>query len=185
MKKFHAVLSFFLTAVIAWSCGPSLKVTSDYDKGVNFSSYKTFALYNPENINNAISELNRARVVTAIKNEMTKKGFTESATNPDLLVNAAALFEDRKSMTATSTGGGYYGYRAYGWGAGVSHTNYDVRHYKDGSLIIDIVEASSKKLVWQGTGNKEIDGPVKDPDVNIPKAISMIMASFPPGAAGK
>jgi len=39
--------------------------------------------------------------------------------------------------------------------------------------------------VWQGTGNKEIDGPVKDPDTTIPKAVASIMESFPPGKTKK
>jgi hypothetical protein len=190
MKKFHAVTCLITTAIIAWSCAPSFKVNSDYDKSADFTRYKTFALYNPENVNSAISELNRSRVINAIKSEMNKKGFVEDTTSPDLLVNAVAIFQDRQSVSSTSTGtGGMYGYGyrygAYGWGGGVSHTSYDVRNYKDGSLVIDVIETSAKKLIWQGTGNKEIDGPVKDPDVNIPKAIGLIMESFPPGAKKK
>jgi len=191
MKKIHALTYLITAAIIAWSCSASFKVNSDYDKTVDFTGYKKFALYNPDNLNKAISELNRSRVFGAIKSEMTKKGFVEDTTSPDLLVNVVAIFEDRQSVSSTTTGGamygGYYGgmYGAYGWGGGTSHTNVDVRHYKDGSLIIDVVEANSKKLLWQGTGNKEIDGPVKNPDETIPKAVGLIMASFPPGASKK
>ena len=188
MKKIHALTYLITVVIIAWSCAPSFKVNSDYDKSADFVGYKKFALYNAENLNKGVSELNRTRVANAIKSEMTKKGFVEDVTSPDLLVNAVAIFQDRQSLSSTTTGGGgYYGgrYGAYGWGGGTSHTNVDVRHYKDGSLIIDVVEASTKKLLWQGTGNKEIDGPVKDPDVNIPKAVGLIMTSFPPGATQK
>jgi hypothetical protein len=191
MKKIHAATYLITAAIIAWSCSASFKVNSDYDKSVDFTRYKKFALYNPENLNTAVSELNRTRVFNAIKNEMTKRGLVEDSTSPDVLVNAVAIFDDRQSVSSTTTGGGMYGgyyggmYGAYGWGGGTSHTNVDVRHYKDGSLIIDVVEAGSKKLIWQGTGNKEIDGPVKNPDVTIPKAVGLIMASFPPGASKK
>jgi hypothetical protein len=92
---------------------------------------------------------------------------------------------------AVSSTTNYYGYggvyRPYyysGFG-GYNTTNYNIDHYKDGSLIIDIIDASTEKLVWQGTGNKEIDGPVKDPDKRIPEAVGMIMANFPPGAEKK
>jgi hypothetical protein len=191
MKKLHALTYLMTVVIIAWSCAPSFKVNSDYDKSADFTAYKKFALYNPDNLNKAISELTRSRVFAAIKNEMTKKGFVEDSASPDLLVNVVGIFEDRQSVSSTTTGGGMYGgyyggmYGAYGWGGGTSHTNVDVRHYKDGSLIIDVVEASSKKLLWQGTGNKEIDGPVKNPDVTIPKAVGLIMASFPPGTSKK
>ena len=119
---------------------------------------------------------------------MTKRGFTESESSPDLLVNSVAIFKDRTSVTANTNYYGYGGYyRPYYGGVGMSSssTNYDVQHYKDGSLIIDIVDAKSNKLIWQGTGNKEIDKPAKDPDTAIPKAIAAIMETFPPGKGKK
>src|SRR5687767_11619073 len=138
MKKIYALMCILTAITIAWSCAPSLKVNSDYDKSVDFSAYKKFALYNPENLNQAVSELNRFRVANAIKGEMQKKGFVQDSISPDVLVNAIAIFEDRESVSSTTTGGsmysGYYGgmYGAYGWGGGTSHTSVDVRHFKDG-----------------------------------------------------
>ena len=186
-KVFQCLLILAMTIIV--SCGPSLHVSSDYDKTVNFSSYKKFAIYQNESIHDAISELNHDRIWAAIKNEMTKKGFTEDANSPDVLVNAVAVFQDKVSVSSNTNYYGYGGYyRPYYWGGGMamsSNTSYDVHHYKDGSLIIDVVDAASKKLVWQGTGNKEIDGPIKDPDTKIPEVIKSIMADFPPGAGKK
>ena len=188
MKRIIQISFPAVLIVTALSCGPGLKVTTDYDKQADFKKYKTFALYTPENIHDAISQLNRDRIIAAIKNEMTKRGLQEASSSPELLVNPVAIFQDRASVSANSNYYGYGGvYRPYYWGvAGTSSTTtYDVRHYKDGSLIIDVIDAESKKLIWQGIGNKEIDGPIKDPDKKIPEAVSMIMASFPPGAAKK
>ncbi|TMI73659.1 MAG: DUF4136 domain-containing protein [Bacteroidetes bacterium] len=174
--------------IIAMSCGPSLKVNTDYDKSVNFTSYKTFSLYKADEIHDAISELNKDRIANAIRAEMIKRGFQENTTSPDLLVNPVAIFKDRTSVSSTTNYYGYGGmYRPYYGGGGMvsGTTSYDVQHYKDGSLIIDVLDASTKKLIWQGVGNKEIDGPVKDPDTNIPKAVAAIMADFPPGSKKK
>jgi hypothetical protein len=183
-KLLPCLLIITITAII--SCGPTLKVTTDFDKEANFAGYKTFAIYQNESIHDAISQLNQDRIWNAIKNEMSKKGLTENASSPDVLVNAVAIFKDKVSVSSNTNYYGYGGYyRPYYWGGGMamsSSTNYDVHHYQDGSLIIDVVEAASKKLVWQGIGNKEIDGPVKDPDVKIPKLIASIMEDFPPGA---
>ena len=185
MKKIHALTYLMVVAIIAWSCAPSFKVNSDYDNSADFTSYKKFALYNPDNLNKAISELNRSRVFAAVKNEMTKKGFREDTASPQLLVNTTAVLKNRTSVSSNN----YYAYgsvyRPYAWGPGVSYSNYDVQQYKDGSLIIDIVEMESKKLLWQGIGNKEIDAPLKHPDTEIPKAIGSIMAQFPPGTSAK
>lgn len=176
-----------MTMIIA-SCEPQLKVSSDYDKSVDFSQYKTFSLYHDSKASESISQLNHDRVVNAIRNEMVKRGFTETNSSPDLLVNSVAIFKDKQAVTANTN---YYGYGGYyrpyygGMGMASSTTSYNVENYKDGSLIIDVVDAKSNKLVWQGTGNKEIDKPAKDPDTAIPKAISSIMNSFPPGKSKK
>jgi len=188
MKKFLQISPLLLMAVYLVSCGPSLKVSHDYDKSVNFDQYKTFALYNSDSIHDAISPLNQQRILNAVKSEMAKKGFQESASTPDVWVNVTAVLENRVAVSSTTDYYGYGGmYRPYYWGGGMSSatTNYNVQHYKDGSLIIDVIDANSKKLVWQGTGNKEIDGPVKDPDTTIPKAVASIMESFPPGKTKK
>jgi hypothetical protein len=188
MKKHHATLPLLFFTILIAACGSSLQVTSDYDKSANFTQYKTFSLYKGERMD-AISELNSRRITEAIRNEMVQKGFQETDTNPDLLVNPVAILKDRTSVSANTNYYGYGGvYRPYYWGTGVgvsSSTSYDVYHYKEGSLIIDVVEASSKKLIWQGVGNKEIDAKAKDPDAKIRAAVTSIMKSFPPGASKK
>src|SRR5262245_21128074 len=188
MKKYLQISMLLVAAGYLVSCGPSLKVTSDYDKSVNFDQYKTFALYRSDSIHDAISQLNQQRIVNAVKDEMVKKGFQENTSNPDVLVNITAVLQNRVAVSSTTDYYGYGGmYRPYYWGGGMgsSTTNYNVQNYKDGSLIIDVVDANSKKLLWQGTGNKEIDKPAKDPDTVIPKAVASIMESFPPGKAKK
>lgn len=188
MKKYLQISILLLIVVSLISCGPSLKVTHDYDKSVNFDQYKTFALYNSDSIHDAISQLNQQRILNAIKSEMVKKGLQEATGSPDVLVNVTAILQNRVAVSSTTDYYGYGGmYRPYYWGGGMGSatTNYNVQHYKDGSLIIDVIDANSKKLVWQGIGNKEIDGPAKDPDTAIPKAVASIMESFPPGKAKK
>ena len=188
MKKYLQISTLLLVVAYLISCGPSLKVSNDYDKSVNFDQYKTFALYNSDSIHDAISPLNQQRIINAVKDEMVKKGFQENTSSPDVMVNITAILQNRVAVSSTTDYYGYGGmYRPYYWGGGMStaSTNYNVQHYKDGSLIIDVIDANSKKLVWQGTGNKEIDKPVKDPDTVIPKAVASIMESFPPGKTKK
>ncbi|RFM27301.1 DUF4136 domain-containing protein [Deminuibacter soli] len=182
MKRLLSIA--FAALLVSVGCSPSLKVSSDYDKSADFSKYKTFSLYPQNDKTGAVSELNQNRINSAIKAEMTRKGYQEDASGPDVLVNVTAILKDRKSVSATTDYYGYGGYyRPYAWGGGMGvtgYTSYNVQNYKDGSLIIDVVDANSKKLLWQGVGNSEIDKPIKDPDTAIPAAITKIMAQFPP-----
>jgi len=191
MKK---ILLVFLTAATAGfvmtSCGPTIKVTSDYDKSANFSQYKTFALVKPDPTKQSISQLNQNRIDNAIIAEMVKKGFKQATDDAaDLMVNSVTILKDKQSVTSNTNYYGYGGYyRPYGWGGGMGasgYTTYNVQEYKDGSVIIEVVDAKTKTLVWEGIGNKEIDKPIKDPDTKIPLAIQKIMESFPPGMAAK
>ena len=112
-------LACFLVIVIAvtLSCEPSLKVSTDYDKAVNFGQYKTFSMYQDVNIHDAISQLNQDRIINAIKSEMTKKGFQENTSSPDVLVNVVAILKDRVEVSSTTNYYGYGGvYRPYYYG---------------------------------------------------------------------
>lgn len=180
--------SLILTLLIQ-SCGPTLKVTSDYDKAVDFGKYKTY-IVDTFHMPSRMNQLNANRVLNAVKADLNKKGFSESAT-PDMLVHITVLAKEEQTVTATSSYYGYgYGgyYRPYYWGGptgGAGYTTYDVDKYIDGSVIVDIADAQTKNLLWEGIGNKQIDGPADDPDKAISNAVTSIMASFPPKAAAK
>lgn len=183
MKNLINFCLFISIGITLASCGSSLKVSTDYDKQAEFSSYKTFSFYVFSDKGPGISELNRNRIVNAVKAEMIKKGFTENDNSPDVLVNVTTILKEKKQVSASTNYYGYGGYyRPYYWSPGYTgSTTYNVQEYKDGSLIIDVVDAATKKLVWQGTGNKQIDAPLKNPDTEIPDAVKKIMAGFPPG----
>ena len=163
------------------SCELALKVSSRYDQVVEFRRYRSFEVVADDSLARALNQLDYERVMIAIRNEMTSRGFIESAGTPDVLINVNATIERKASISSTS----YYEYgsvyRPYTWGPGVSYVDYDVRHYNDGTLIIDVVDAQAKKLLWQGVGKKEMDTPSKHPEKDIPKAVALIMADFPPG----
>ncbi len=177
MKKMQSIFLPGHILLIFNACGPTLKVFTDYDMSATFTNFKTFGLYNSDSSLTALSPLNKDRLLNAV------------ITDADLRVNTIAIFRDRVSVSSNTNYYGYGGvYRPYMWGTGMgvsANTSYDVQHYKDGSLIIDIVDASAKKLVWQGTGNREIDKPLSKPDEQIPAAIAKILAGFPPGAIQK
>ena len=183
MKAIYTIGLFSLNAVLFASCAPQLKVTSDYDKQVNFTRYKTFKFYNLKTTG-SVSQLNADRIVEAIRANLRNKGMVETTDNPDLMVNAVTILKDKQSAIANTDFYGYGGlYRPYGyWGVvgGTGYTTVNTYNYIDGSLVIDIVDARTNKLVWEGTGNKDIDHAPDDPDKAINDGVYRIMQSYPP-----
>src|SRR6187399_328936 len=184
MKSIKILSLFIVGAALLTACESTLKVTHDYDKSVNFSGYKTYGFYDFKT-SGSVSQLNADRIINAIKAELSRKGLKETGSNPDLLVNAMTILKDKQEVTATTNYYGYGGaYRPYGYygGAGASgYTTYNTYEYKDGSLIIDIVDTKTNKMIWEGIGNKDIDHAPKNPEEAINKAVAAIMANFPPG----
>ena len=83
MKQYILPITILLLTMT--SCD-SVRVAADYDRSVNFSSYKTFGFFK-EGIDKAkVSDLDKRRILRAIETELLAKGFTKSKT-PDLLVN--------------------------------------------------------------------------------------------------
>ena len=176
--------------VLVISCSAPLKVNTDYDKSVNFSNYKTFSVYNLKTTG-SVSQLNAERITNAIRNEMTKKGFTETSNNADLMVNAVVVLKDKQTTTATTNYYGYGGmYRPYGYYGGMGMgamgtTSVNTYEYKAGTFIIDVVDSKTQKMIWEGTGNKDFDSAPKNPDEAITNGVASIMAGFPPGMTKK
>jgi hypothetical protein len=164
---------------IAASCS-SVKVSSDFDKTAGFASYKTYA-FTPEALSLPLDDINRSRLLTAIEGELAAKGFTKSE-NPDVLIDVAIKGEQKQTATATNTGGYGYGYGRYGYGGGFSTTTINYDTYVDGTLFIDMVDASKKQLVWQGRGTKTIepDASQKRREENINYAVKQIFLQYPP-----
>ena len=190
MKRILNTCLFFAAILGFTSCAPTLNVTSDYNHSANFSNYKTFGIYQLPDKSQSVSQLNQGRIMSAVKAQMMAKGFTESSSNPDLLVNVTAVKTNQEGLQANTMGaGGMYGYggyyRPYGYGGmgGMSTTTVTFTNTITGSVIIDIVDAAKNEVVWTGTGNKEIDKPSQNPEQDISAAITKIMASFPPGVA--
>ena len=96
-----------LPAVVLFSCKPTLNVSTDYDRSVNFSAYKTFSLYYLAT-NKNVSELNEDRIWNSIRAEMIRKGYKENNTDPDLVVNAVSVIKNKKYLSASSNVYGYH-----------------------------------------------------------------------------
>jgi hypothetical protein len=73
----------------------------------------------------------------------------------------------------------YYGYRGYGaWGSYGSYT--DVRHYTQGTVNVDMVDAKRQQLVWEGVAEGTVkESSKEDIGTRIANVIKLIMQQYP------
>lgn len=151
-------LKLFIAAtmgILLTACASGPIIQSDYDRNVDFSQYKTYGYFSPLGIENPeYSSLLGQMFRDAINIQMQSRGYVLSE-NPDLLINVSARLEE-KTQVRTFTDPmyvGYYGYRGglYApWGGYGYGTSTHVRQYTQGTVNIDLVDRSEKRMVWEG-----------------------------------
>lgn len=187
MKKIFTWLTVAMLAITFTSCS-SVRVVSDYDTNASFNEYKSFAFFKPGIDKAEISDLDKRRILRAIETEMVAKGFTKSE-NPDLLVSIFTKSNEKVNVY-TNNGFGPWGWGA-GWGWRMSpwmwNNNPRVSTTTEGQLYIDLVDAKSKELIWQGQGTGALrnSSNVEKKEAKIKEFVAKIMEKYPPGMDGK
>ncbi len=166
-------LPIILMVVIA-SC-TSIRVSTDFDRKADFAKYKTFN-FSKEVDKVSLNELNRRRLKDAITKEMETKGY-QISTTPDVLVNAFVKGKTHYTATANTTSfGGPFGYMR-GWGS--SNTYVDVDKSIDGTLFIDVIDVSEKKMVWEGVAEGLVNPRTNTREDKLNSVVQQIFKNFP------
>ena len=169
--KLLSVLGFFILT----SCS-SVYVNMDYDKKANFENYKTYA-YNKISVDKLeISDLDKKRILYALDAAMPTKGFSKSE-NPDVLINIFTKERERVNVYNNMGWGPGWGW-GMGWGMGMGFTQSTTT--PEGTLYIDIVDAKTKELVWQGLGTGYLTTNFEKKDERIAEFVSKILEKYPP-----
>ncbi len=178
MKKWSLVLMVALIG-LAVSCS-SITTQFDYERGEDFSRFKTFSFL-PVPPELAKNQLVVKRIGNAIVANLATKGLTEDENNPDLLIAVHTEIKDK--VNVTSYGYGYAPRYSYGYWGGAGMGGTDVRQYEEGTLIIDMVDAQQKEMVWRGMASKALpSSPTPEKiDKLIDDVIAKIFEKYPPG----
>jgi len=190
MKKIKLLAVPMLVLLFLSSCS-SVSVLSDYDKEANFGSYKSYAFYKTGIDKAQISDLDKKRILRAIEAEMANRGFVKSE-NPDLLVAIFTKEKKEVDIYNNNIGWGWGGWGwgpGYGWGwgpgwGGAGWGGSQVSTSTEGSLYIDLVDAKSRQLVWQGKGVGNINNikNIEKKEARIREFVSEILMQYPPNA---
>ena len=182
---FHSLLNcsrhlvLLAMALIIGACASAPITYSNVDVNSDFTQYKTFGFFDNLATDRSGYESTESRYLkAAVTREMSQRGFN-NADEPDLKINFYVNTEEKIRSRQTPTTGGYYGYRGSYYGAwGGYETRID--QYTEGTLNIDVVDARSQKLVWEGAIVGKITEEVrKNLEAVIDEAVNEIYKQFP------
>jgi hypothetical protein len=184
----HTVLGMGL--MLAAGCA-SQQVTTDYSPANGFTQYHSFALVSPPDTA-AAQQLLDQRVQNAVKAELSEKGLTETGRqNADLFVGYGMVDRTHKQVYTYQDGwgwGGGWGWRYYRWGAPWPMTvQRRIETYTDGTVVVNLIDAKTKQVVWEGEVADAVSLPVGNPvsaTHQIDGAVAKLFAKYPPRATG-
>jgi hypothetical protein len=179
-------IKVLLTAILAITiggCASGPKIRADADPTVNLTTYHTFGFFDHlATDRSSYSTMITSRLKDATRRELKRRGYEESTENPELLVNFNTNVQNKTDVqSAPSANAGFYGYRSgvYGAWGGYPQDVYTT-HYQEGTLVMDMVDAKKKQLVWQAVAQARLTKKVmEDPAAAIDSIVTEMFTKYP------
>ncbi len=180
----HTLWRFTLVAafVLLWA-GCATNTRNDFDPNVDFSRYHTFGFLEGREIEKTgllDNSLVRRRVEGLIARQLEARGLRQVPIDqsPDLAVLYWVGVKDKQEISTVPRAG----YVDPMWGGrwGPVYNDVVVTNYREGTLIIDLLDAGTKDLVWRTYLVRALSD---DPDRNLrgaDKDLEKAFAEFPP-----
>jgi hypothetical protein len=172
-----------LTLALGLAACSSEQATTQVDSrpGVNLARYHTYNFMDAVARNDSAFKNSGSNIFDlkrAVTRELEARGF-QKAEQPDLWVNLALVTQTRtqtRQANYQTDGAPYYiGQRNYHWQAG----DIPVGQYQEGTATIDLVDATRKELVWQGTTSAILSHTPTKAAKQIDKGVADVFAKFP------
>jgi hypothetical protein len=186
MKKSSIIpFSIFLAGVFALMASGCASTPNTYSKGapgVDFAEYSTFGFLDSLSTDRGNYESMESNFLkVALAQELDRRGLSHSD-SPDLLINFYIHTKEKITSRSVPTMGVNYGYRDPFYDTWGGYGGYETRieQHTEGTLHIDVVDAKTRKLVWEGAiVGKVTDRALRNLEQSIDKAVAAAMADFP------
>lgn len=169
-----SVISILLLLLLA-SCAP-IQVNYDYEKGTDFTQYKTYNYY--ANMETGLSELDAKRLLNILDERLITKGMTLSDT-PDFYINiqSSEYQESQRSTVGVGVGGS-----GQNVGGGISIGIPVGQANVNREIIIDFVDESKNGLFWQAVSESSFN-PKATPEKReerLTAIVAKVLEGYPP-----
>jgi Domain of unknown function (DUF4136) len=178
MKAFANLFAAALfSSVLAGVPAMAQAVTVDYDHTINFLKFKSYTLQKVHATDPGVE----SRLTIAVDRDLQARYLHTEDKDPDLIVAVVEANQDKQEYSTFYDGLTGLSWQR-GWGsAGFLDSTATVQDIPAGTLVFDIWDGKTKKLIWRGsitepaavTSNKEADQ-------KMDKAVGQLLAQFPP-----
>ena len=181
-RMFRLIGCAFLLAAGSFAQG----VKTDYDRTVNFNEYKTYSWEKVHTQNPLWVD----RIKAAVNSALTAKGWTQVESGGNVSVMAMEMTRSQQTLNTyydSFGGGGGWGWRG-GFGGGLGgfgDATTTEETYKVGTLVVDLFDSSTKKLIWRGSASDTLSDKSNKNIKNLDKGVDKMFEHFPTGQPGR
>lgn len=169
-------------------------ILTQYEVGLDFSQFSTFALVDSisiisdnQSLQNRIATPNAQMVLNRIRTEMENRGFNESpVVNAELGINVSIIHELDFEVGTVVVPGYWWGYDGYwdaaywGYAGDPFYYGYNYNYvYESGALLIELYDlkhagtTNKLKVIW----NAEI-GDIYNTDIDLAEGLESVSQAF-------
>lgn len=172
--KMHITLASLGIALLGAATAFAQQVKTDYDRGVDFNQFKTYYFEKIE----TQDPLWVSRIKQAINASLGSKGWTPVISGGDVAIVAMDMTRNHQTVNTyyDGFGGGWF------WGGGFGDATTSVDTYKVGTLVVDMFDAHTKKLIWRGSASDTLSDKSDKNIKNFDKGVQKMFDHFPPSS---
>ncbi len=148
------------------------KISTDYDHSVDFNHFKSYSWMKVE----AKSSLWQDRITKNVDDQLAALGWRKVESGGDAGVAAFGSTHDQRTLDTFYSGFGG-GWRWRGFGDGIATTNVNVT--KVGTLMVDVFDGRTKKLIWRGSSSDTLSGKAEKNEKKLVKNLAEMFKHFP------
>ena len=179
MKSKSAMFVLLAMSLLFGSALPAQQVRTDYDRSANFAQYKTYSWEQVKTRNPLYVD----RIKSAVDAALAAKGWNRVESGGDVSIVAIGITREEETLNTFYDGfGGGWRWRGFG-GFGEATTTIDT--YRVGTLIVDLFDTKTKKLLWRGSSSDTLSNNSDKNIKNLDKGIEKLFKNFPPGSLKK
>ncbi|MCB1596556.1 MAG: DUF4136 domain-containing protein [Gammaproteobacteria bacterium] len=178
--KSASSLALIVSALLAGGCtSPSSpERASQTAPDANFAAYRTFGWQPPPAAGSEEPmRLLDSNIREAIRTEMTRRGYTEAKDDPDLWIAYETAADERlkSSPFRIGIGVGSFGSNV---GGSVNVGSPSVQSYREGRLVIHVVDAAANRELWFGSIAGSMQKGSLEADA-VARAVALAMQDLP------
>lgn len=183
--RYFGVMGAIVLLVLALTGCSQVTVSQDYLAGRDFGRLHTFRWQQgtPEasrdyRVNNPLLQ---ERFRQAIEGTLSRRGYTQAAV-ADFLVSYSYSVETRFEAEPFRPSFGFGVGRYHDYGAFGIGTDYNIRQFDVGVLVIDFFEARTGAPIWRGTATQVVTTHSRPEDLTafVYRMVDEVLAQFPP-----